>query len=97
MRRELEHCGLTTQQQVRFPVYYEEHLVGQHVLDLVVDSKVYVELKAKELTGLETAQVLSGLKAGQLPVGLLINFNAEHLRDGIKRIILPKRHLLENE
>jgi GxxExxY protein len=54
---------------------------------MVVANKIYIELKAQKLSGIETAQVLSGLKASGLLIGLLINFNELHLRDGIRRII----------
>jgi len=89
LMQELRNQGIAARNQVRYQVYYDGHLVGEHVLDIVVDGKVYVELKAQKLTGLEEAQVISGLKAGGLKVGLLINFNVPHLRSGIKRLINP--------
>lgn len=91
--KELAKAGISAEQQLRFTVLYDGEPVGLHVLDLIVDGKVYVELKCQTLTGLETAQVLSGLKAGGLKVGLLINFHVLHLRDGIQRVVLPARWL----
>lgn len=57
-------------------------------LDLVVADTVIVELKAvSELTALHKAQLLSYLKLSGKKVGLLINFNVVHLREGIKRMV----------
>ena len=54
----------------------------------MVENCVIVELKAVEkLLPLHLAQVLTYLKLSGHQVGLLINFNVPHLRDGIKRVI----------
>ena len=89
LMRELGEMGIYARQQVRYQVLYNSHPVGEHFLDIVVEDKVYVELKCQQLTGLESAQVLSGLKASSLKVALLINFKTAHLRHGIRRIIRP--------
>ncbi len=48
-----------------------------------------VEIKSVErLIGLHRAQLLAYMRALNLPVGLLLNFNREVLRDGIKRFVL---------
>jgi len=93
LMRELNNVGLKAQRQVSCAVDYQGYPVGEHVLDIVIEGKVYVELKCQTLTGLETAQVLSGLKASRLKVGLLINFNTPHLRNGIRRVVLPQAYL----
>jgi hypothetical protein len=55
---------------------------------LLVESKVIVELKSVEcLTRLHAKQLLTQLRLANVKLGLLINFGAEHLKDGIKRII----------
>ena len=57
-------------------------------LDLLVNDAVIVELKAVEaLEPIHTAQLLSYLKLTDLRVGLLINFNVEVLRQGVRRIV----------
>ena len=84
---ELATSGISARQQVSYPVVYKGKAVGTHVLDMVVENKVYVELKCQKITGLETAQVLSGLKASGLVVGLLINFDTRYLKNGIKRVV----------
>ncbi len=91
--RELVDRRMGVRQQVRYPVNYGQYRLGEHVLDLVVEDKVYVELKCKDLSKLETAQVISGLKASRLPLGLLINFKVTRLKNGIRRVILPASNL----
>ena len=57
-------------------------------LDLLVEGRLVVELKAvDQLTGMNTAQLVSYLKATRNHLGLLINFNVVALKDGIKRVI----------
>jgi len=56
-------------------------LVGTHVLDLLVEDKVVVELKAvKELAEIHSATVLSYLAATHLQVALLLNFGKQSLQ-----------------
>jgi GxxExxY protein len=58
-------------------------------LDLLVEDRVIVELKAVEiLLPLHEAQLLTYLKIANRRLGLLINFNVPLIRDGIKRRIL---------
>jgi GxxExxY protein len=56
-------------------------------LDLLIDEKVVVEIKAVErMVPLHAAQLLTYLKLGGYKLGLLLNFNTIHLRDGIRRV-----------
>ena len=58
-------------------------------VDLLVNDKLIVELKSvNELLGVHEAQLLTYMKLAGVPVGLLMNFNVEMLRDGIKRFVL---------
>jgi GxxExxY protein len=58
-------------------------------IDLLAENKLVVEIKSVDnLHPLYIAQVLTYLRLGNYKLGLLINFNVLHLRDGIKRIIL---------
>jgi GxxExxY protein len=60
-----------------------------HRLDLVVDGRVVVELKAvQRLEAIHTSQVVSYLKASGLPVGLLMNSNTPVLRSALRRVVL---------
>ena len=58
-------------------------------LDLLVEQRVIVELKAVErLDLIHDAQLLSYLKLSGFHVGLLINFNVRLLKDGMRRLVL---------
>lgn len=87
--RELRKRGLRTESQVPIAVHYDgETLDAGYRADLVVEGLVLVELKSVELVlPIHKAQLLSYLRLSGMQVGLLINFNVEHLRDGIKRVI----------
>ena len=76
------------ERQVAVPMKYRGFDVGLARLDLLVEDRIIVELKAVEaLSRVHTAQLVAYLKAKRLPLGLLINFNATHLRNGIRRVV----------
>ena len=86
---ELAASGLPFDRQLRLPVSYKGHVIGEYRPDLVVANRVVVEIKSVErLIGLHRAQVLAYMRVLKLPVGLLLNFNAEVLRSGITRLAL---------
>ena len=87
---ELELRKIPFERQHPISLRYKELPVGEARLDMLVGGELVVELKAVEqLHSIHHAQVLNYLKATQLQLGLLLNFNVEHMRDGgIKRIIL---------
>jgi GxxExxY protein len=88
---ELDLRGIAFVRQYPVAVNYKGSSVGDSRLDLLVDSRLVVELKAVEaLLPLHTAQVISYLKATGCPLGLLINFNVSILKQGIRHIILSK-------
>ena len=89
LKHELTKRGLRVESQVWLPVIYDGVKIDAgYKIDLLVEDTVVVELKAVEqILGLHKAQVLSYLKLGNKPVGLLINFNVVHLRDGIHRLV----------
>ena len=61
---------------------------GGYKVDLLIQGTVVVELKVVEhLLEVHKAQLLSYLKLSGKELGLLINFNVVHLKDGIKRIV----------
>jgi GxxExxY protein len=69
-------------------IRYKEQPVGDGRIDLWVGESLVVELKAVEaLAPIHSAQLLSYLRSNDCHLGLLINFNNELLRNGIKRII----------
>jgi len=87
---ELDLRGIPYRRQHPLPIVYKSvRLDAGYRLDLLVDDRVVVELKAVEaLAPIHEAQLLSYLRLGGWSIGLLINFNVTVLRDGIKRMIL---------
>ena len=87
--RELFLNGIEYDRQVRLPVSYRGvNLDCGYRLDLVVKRSVIVEVKSiAKVLPIHRAQLLTYLKLTGLPLGLLINFNVEMLRDGIHRVI----------
>ena len=85
----LKKEGFQVDKEKPIPVVFEEvELDCGYRIDLLVDNKLVLELKAvEELTDIHMAQVLTYLKLGGFKLGLLINFNVKHLRQGIKRVI----------
>jgi GxxExxY protein len=86
---ELKQLGLTVQTQVALPVVYKEvKLEAGYRIDILVENKVIIEIKAVDsLADIHTAQLLTYLKLKDLKLGLLINFNSVKVIDGVKRII----------
>lgn len=72
---ELELHGIPLERQKTITVLYKGRVVGTHRLDLVVDGKIVLELKAiSALSDVFKQQMLSYLKATGLKLGILINF-----------------------
>ena len=86
---ELKQLGLSIQTQVALPVVYKEvKLEAGYRIDILVENKVIIEIKAVEaLADIHTAQLLTYLKLKDLKLGLLINFNSVRVIDGVKRIV----------
>jgi GxxExxY protein len=89
---ELQQCGLNVRSQVALPVVYEDlRLDSGYRIDLIVEDRIIVELKCVEtLLPIHKAQLLTYLRLANKPLGLLLNFNVVHLRDGIKRVLNNK-------
>ena len=86
---ELEAAGLKFERQVLFPVLYKGHRLSEHRLDLLVEDSVVVEIKAVEhLDPVFDAQVIAYLRVTGKHVGLLLNFNAKLMKEGVKRFVL---------
>lgn len=86
---ELRRVSLQFEHQVKTAVSYQgTRLDAAFRVDYIVEKCVLVELKAVEkLHPVHRAQLLTYLKVTGLTVGLLINFNVVHLRDGICRVV----------
>jgi GxxExxY protein len=86
---ELFRRDVRIRKQVALPVCYADVVLDVgYRLDLLVEERVVVELKAVDkIMPLHDAQLLSYLKLGGYRIGLLINFHTVHLRNGIKRLV----------
>lgn len=89
LAHELRKMGRRCETQVLVPVEYDGiRLEAGYRLDLLVEDLVIVELKAVDnVNPVCHAQLISYLKLSDKSLGLLINFNVVHLRDGIKRFV----------
>lgn len=89
LAHELSKQGVPVERQVALPVTYDGmRLDAGYRLDILVASKVIVEVKAVEkLQPIHTAQLLSYLKLSGCRLGFLLNFNVVHMKEGIKRIV----------
>jgi len=92
---ELRKAGLKVQEEVHLPVFYDGlRFEMAFRMDLVVEEKVVVEFKIVEkLAPIHKAQLLTYLKLANKKLGLVLNFNAVHLREGIWRVVngLPEQ------
>ncbi len=86
---ELKLAGLKVEKQKTLPLVYKNvHLETGYRLDLFVEDKVIIEIKAVEqFNDVHLAQVLTFLKLSGSKLGLLINFNVKLLKFGIKRVV----------
>jgi GxxExxY protein len=89
LQDELSRAGVRSLIQVGLPVVYRGvKLDLGYRMDLLVEDLVVVEIKSVEgISPVHQAQVISYLKLSGKSIGLLINFNVVHLKDGIKRFV----------
>lgn len=86
---EFKFNGLQFVNQHTIPIFYKKVKLGEHRIDMMIENKIIVEIKAVErIDPVFTAQLLSYLRLTDIKLGLLINFNVPLLKDGISRIIL---------
>ncbi len=90
MAYELTLAGVPCRGQVQFPIEYKGVKLNCYFrIDLLIDEYLVVELKAvDQLIGLHEVQLLTYMKIAEAPVGLLINFNVQPLKHGIRRFDL---------
>jgi GxxExxY protein len=86
---ELIKEGLRVQKQKPLPlIYHEVKLEVGYRVDLLVEEKVIIEVKAvDQLNDVHLAQVLTYLKLNNNKLGLLINFNVARVKEGIRRVV----------
>jgi GxxExxY protein len=90
LQYEMHECGIFSIKQVPMPLVYKSRkLELGYRVDLIVEDKVIIEVKAVDaLNPFHTAQLMTFLKLSGCRIGLLINFNVEFLKEGIRRIII---------
>lgn len=85
---ELRLREIPAEQQARIRVLYKGHDAGEGRVDFLVGGALVVEIKAVEsIVAIHRSQVISYLKALRTPLGLLLNFRAATMRQGLERIV----------
>lgn len=89
--------GLNVERERRVAIEYRgQRIPASLVLDLVIEGSVVVELKTVErIHPLHLAQVITYLKLTGCPAGLLMNFNATSLRNGLRRLDHPTLYMAQ--
>jgi GxxExxY protein len=86
---ELQKSGYLVEKQKMLPLVYKgEELESGYRVDIMVENKVIVEVKAvAAIDEVHKAQLLTYLKLSSLSVGLLLNFNVISMKNGICRMV----------
>ena len=89
LMEELRCRGISAQSQVSLPIHYKGEMLSKNFyIDILVENEIIVELKSVEqLLPIHEEQLLTYLKLANKRLGLLINFNVELLKLGIRRKI----------
>jgi GxxExxY protein len=88
MSIEMTRAGLSFRRQAAMPLYYKGELISEHRVDLLVEDAVIVEIKSIErVAPIHIAQMLTYLKVADLKTGLIMNFNSQLLRAGLRRVL----------
>ena len=90
---ELRQSGIVFERQKSLPVIYKTvRLDCAYRLDLMIENQLIIEVKSVErLMPIHEAQLITYLRLTGLPVGLLLNFNTNVLKNGIRRLVHPQR------
>jgi GxxExxY protein len=86
---EIVNSGLIVEKQKVLPIMYKDIKLNHgYRIDLLIENTIVIELKTVEaFTDVHFAQILTYLKLGNYPLGLLINFDSKILKNNIKRFI----------
>ena len=92
LKKELEDMGLWVETQKSVPLIYKGiELDAGYRVDLMIDQKIILELKAVEtIFPVHRAQLLTYLKLTGCSLGFLVNFNVTLVKDGITRMVLER-------
>ena len=85
----IEKRGLRVERQVPVPIEFDGHAFGAAFkIDILVENSLILEIKSVEqLSKVHAMQVLTYLRLTKQPVGLLLNFSAPTMREGIRRLV----------
>lgn len=96
---ELAQSGLSYKRQQQVPISYKSLSLATPLrLDVIIEEKLILEIKAKEeITPIDKQQLLTYLRLCDISLGLLINFNVTKLVNGITRVVngLPETRIPE--
>ncbi|MFZ4105900.1 GxxExxY protein [Flavobacterium sp.] len=86
---EIKNSGFKVEKEIKLPIIYKDLKIDHgYRMDLLVENRLVLELKTVEgFTAVHFAQLLTYLKLGNYPLGLLLNYNSTILRNNIKRFI----------
>jgi GxxExxY protein len=89
MAQELASRGIQVTRQQALPVVWENiHLEAGFRADLIVENKVIIEIKSVEaIAPVHRKQLLTYLRLANMRLGILINFDVELIKDGIRRVV----------
>lgn len=81
--------NLTLQKQIKIPIVFKKEVLDKHfVIDILVNNSLVLEIKSVEsILPIHEAQLVTYLKLSGKKLGLLINFNEELVKNGIRRRI----------
>ena len=90
LMKEFELSDVLFKSQIELPLEYKRvRIDAGYLIDLIVEQKVIIELKAVgSLIPVHEAQLLTYMKLTRIRVRMLMNFNVPVLKDGIKRMVL---------
>jgi len=89
LAHEIVKSGLPVRKQIGIPVIYDGlQLDTGYRLDLLIDERVVIEVKAVErILDVHKAQLLSYLRLGKFKLGYVLNFHVARMKDGVYRVV----------
>jgi GxxExxY protein len=86
---ELDTAGLKYTRQQDLPVYYDDIVLDVAFrIDVFVENRIVIEIKSvEEFSKVHYKQIITYLKLLNVSIGILVNFNADSIKENIKRIV----------
>ncbi len=85
---ELSEAGLKTRNQVPIHVVFKNHVIGDYILDIVVEDKVILELKAcSKIIPVHEAQLIQYLHTSKYKIGYIINFGSNYKLEFVRKVL----------